>query len=135
MTDFLIRAALESRLKTLTPAIPIVWQVKTPAKTFNPKDPYIKAFLMPASNRTLGLSEKTTVHKGIFQVSLCYPTGFGMRDVEAMAAAVQQHFPAGLVLEAEGVKVRIRGKPDIAADLGVESPLVVPVSIRYESFN
>jgi len=127
-----IRAALETRLSELLPAVPIIWREKTPPKGFDEKSPYCKAFVVPADNQTLGLREKTTRHIGFLQVSLCYPTGKGMAAVEAQAAALQAHFPAGLVLESGGVKVRIRGKPSVTAPVG-ESPIVVPVTIRYES--
>lgn len=132
MTQSAIRAALETRLAQLAPELPIIWQSKTPPKGFDEKKPYAKAYMMPASNQTLGLQEKTTRHIGLLQVSLCYPTGTGMAAVEAQAGAVQDLFPAGLQLTAAGVKVRIRGKPSIAAPIS-DSPIVVPVSIRYES--
>lgn len=126
------RAALEAWLKTLTPAIPIIWQEKTPPKGFDPTAAYCKAFLMPAKNQSLGIKEKTTLHTGIFQVTLCYPTGNGTGDANAQAAAIQAHFPAGLVLTSNGAKVRIKGKPSIAGQTS-QSPLTLPVSIRYQT--
>jgi hypothetical protein len=127
-----IRAALETRLASLAPAIPIVWQQKVAPKSLDVTKPYAKAFVMRALNQTLGIREKTTRHRGFLQVSLCYPTGKGMAPVEAQAQAVVAHFPAGLVLEEDGAKIRIRGKPSVADPVS-DDPIVVPVTIRYES--
>lgn len=131
--DEAIRAALEAKLYALG-GLPTVWQNKEPAAGFDPAQAHQKAFMLRALNRSLGIKEKTTLHSGIFQVNLCYPAGVGAAMVEARGAAVQAHFAAGTVLESGGVKVRIRGKPSIGNPVTV-SPFVVPVSIRYQSFN
>lgn len=132
MSESSIRAALELHLAAIADPMPTVYQNKTPSASFDATRPHQKAYLLPATNQSFGLSEKTTLHRGIFQVSLCYPTGNGTIAVEARGKAIQAHFYAGRVLEHNGVKVRIRGKPSIAAAVSL-SPYVVPVSIRYES--
>ncbi len=126
-----IREALEAHLHALG-GLPNVWQNRAPASGFSANAAHQKSFLIPAKNQGLGLKEKTTLHSGIFQVSLCYPTGVGAMVVDERAEALQAHFAAGTVLTAGSIKVRVRGKPSIEMPVSV-SPYVVPVTIRYES--
>lgn len=132
MSEIKIRQALETALAAMTPALPTVFHGAPPPAGFDATKPHQKAYLLRAPNRSVGLSEKTTVHSGTFQVSLCYPTGNGAGAIDARAVAIQAHFYAGRVLEKDGVKIRIKGKPSIGDPVTL-SPLVVPVSIRFES--
>lgn len=131
--DEAIRKALEGHLAASPGQLPTVWQNRAPAAGFDTNAPHQKAFLLRAKNRSFGLREKTTLHSGIFQVNLCYPSGTGAQVVEARGVALQEHFK-GRVLEVDGVKVTIRGLPDIADPISI-SPYTVPVSIRYRSIN
>lgn len=126
-----IRQALEMHLAAMPGALPTVWQNKTPPAALDLEKPYQKAHLLRSGGQSVGLSEKTTVHRGILQVSLCYPTGDGTIKIETQAVALQAHFK-GRVLTRDGVKIKIRGKPEIGGPVST-SPYVVPVSIRYES--
>lgn len=128
-----IRKALELHLAAFEPKLPTIWQNRGDPQGFNANAPYQKAFLMPASNRAFRLRENVVLQSGIFQINLCYPTGIGAYEPEARAGALAAHFK-GRILEADGVKVRIKGYPDIAPSVSV-SPYVVPVSISYESIN
>lgn len=131
--DEAIRKALEDHLVASPGQLPTVWEGKTPATGFDQNSPHQKAFLLRAKNRSYGLRQKTTLHSGIFQVNLCYPSGTGARAVEARGAALQEHF-RGQELKVDGVKVRVQGLPDIAGPISI-TPYVVPVSIRYQSIN
>lgn len=133
MADVEIRKALEAHLYAMADKLPTVWQGRAPSTPIDTTKPHQKAFLLRAANRSQGLREKTTLHSGIFQVNLCYPSGTSATLVEARGVALQEHFQ-GAILESGGVKVQIRGKPDIADPISI-SPYVVPVSIRYQSIN
>ncbi len=134
MSEAKIKEAFEVALAEVSAEIQTVYQGRDPGPGFDAALPYQKPFLLPASNQTLGLSEKTTRHNGIFQVNLCYPSGtLGTTGADERAAALQSIFYAGRILVADGVKVRVRGKPNIAAQIDY-SPYTVPVSIRYEVF-
>lgn len=133
MKDQLIRQALEAHLAAMAPPLPTIYQNQGEPPGFNAAAAHQKVFLMPAENRARGLQEKTVLQSGIFQVNLCYPAGRGTYDVDTRAGALQEHFK-GRVLEAGGIKVRIKGAPSIAGAVSV-SPYVVPVTIRYESIN
>lgn len=133
MSDPRIRAALEAHLDALEPPLATAWQ----NREFEPTDdaPYQEAYAIPGPNRTLGLKQRTTLNRGIFQVNLCYPSGGETDEVEARARLVQVHFhPSSTVLIGDGVEVRIAGLPVIGAPVpGRPGRYVVPVSIRYES--
>lgn len=133
MKDQLIRQALESHLASMEPPLPTIWQNRAEPPGFNASAAHQKVFMLPAENRARGLQEKTTLQSGIFQVNLCYPAGIGTYDVDTRAGALLEHFK-GRVLEAGGIKVRIKGHPSIAGAVSL-SPYVVPVTIRYESTN
>jgi hypothetical protein len=133
MSEPVIKQAFEIALLAISADIPTVCQGRNPPPGFDATLAHQKSFLLPAENETLGLSEKTTRHKGIFQVNLCYPSGTkGTTEADARAMALQESFYAGRVLVADGVNVRVRGKPNIAAPVAM-SPYTVPVSIRYEA--
>jgi hypothetical protein len=115
----------------MSPALPCVWQNKPTPTNFDANKAHQKIYLLPATPRSYGLTEKTTLHSGIFQINLCYPTGIGTADIEARGKAIQEHFK-GQKLALDGVTVQVRGMPAIAAPVST-SPYVVPVSIRYQS--
>lgn len=133
MADDKIRTILEGHLAAMPQPMPTVWQNRKPTGGFDENKPHQKAFLLRAANRSYGLREKTTLHSGIFQVNLCYPSGNGIAEIEARGVALQEHFK-GQILTLDGVTVTIRGKPSIADPISI-SPYVVPVSIRYQSIN
>lgn len=132
MADVQIQKALEAHLAAMQPPLPTVWQNRAPVAGAT-DGAHQKAFLMPNANKSYGLREKTTLHSGIFQVNLCYPSGTGAAQVTARGVMLQEHFK-GQVLEVDGVKVQIRGKPSIAAPISI-APYTVPVTIRYLSIN
>lgn len=131
MADVQIREALEAHLYAMADSLPTIWQGRQVPSGFDSNKPHQKAFVLRAKNQSQGLREKTTLHSGIFQVNLCYPSITSATLVEARGVALQEHFK-GQILERDGVKVIIRGKPDIHDPISV-SPYVVPVSIRYQT--
>lgn len=138
MAEEKIREALERHLEAFDPEFQSIWQNKPEPEGFDSSVPYQKAFVLRNKTRRHGLRGKKALHSGIFQVSLCYPSGIGVADVEARAVALQQHFKGqdgkDLILEYDGVRVQILGLASIADPVS-QSPYVVPVSIGYQSIN
>lgn len=132
MSDKAIRLALEARLNEMPDKLPTVWQNKPSPAGFDASKPYQKAYLLRSPPQGIGLEEQNSLHRGYLQVSLCYPSGDGTFKIETYAKALQDYFPPGLVLQGDGVKVRIRGRASVADPISL-SPYVVPVSIRYET--
>lgn len=131
MTISLIRAALETRLTLLSPALPTAWENKTLDAGGLAHQ---RAYLMPNATRTPGLDLVTKHEKGIFQVSVCYPIRQGSTLCASRAELIRAHFPAGIKLTAGGVTVLVYEWPSIGAGIPEEIFFVHPVSIKYRSF-
>lgn len=134
MSDQAIRKAFEAALAAMAPPLPTVYQGQEPPRGFDATKAHQKCWLLPDANKSLGLAQNRTLQKGIFQVNLCYPSGIGASDADTRATALQTHFYAGRILEVDGVKVRVTGRPDRHGPSSI-SPYTVPVSIRYQSIN
>lgn len=132
MSEAAIRVALEARLNAMPDKLPTVWQNKNAPQGFDAAKPHQKAFMLRSPPQGIGLSERNSLHQGYLQVSLCYPSGDGTFKIETYAKALADWFPPGLVLQGDGVRVRIRGRASVADPVSI-SPYVVPVSIRYET--
>jgi len=132
MSQKSIRTAFETRLASLSPALPIAHDNEpfTP-----PSGPYISCSLLPATPETPGLDEATSIDRGIFQILLHYPRGGLAGAAETKAEAVQSHFPPGLVLSHGTITLRVRGKAAIAVGLEMPDRYVIPLSVRYVCIN
>ncbi len=106
-----IRAALSSRLAELAPALPTEWEgvaFKAPKD-----DPWQQAFvrLAPPFN---GENGPRAIVSGFFQVTLCYPFGFGTNAAESRADALVEHFArATSFADASGQVVTVSATPEI----------------------
>lgn len=134
ITDEQIYRAFEFELSQMQPPLPTVYMNRSDLNSVDLTGPYQKCWLMPASNQTRGLQRKRTLHSGIFQVNLCYPSGKGTDAVGARAGALQAHFFAGRSLVVDGKKILITARPSVALPTSL-TPYTVPVSIDYECNN
>lgn len=133
MSYALIRKALEVRLAALAPALATAWE--NAAFTPTTGVPYQRVNLLANTSTAPAIDQQTIVERGIFQVTLCYPAGAGPASATARAELLRGHFPAGLVLTAGGVKVRISAPPSIKGALTGDGLYAVPVSIPFISIN
>lgn len=124
-----IRAALESHLSGMTPAIQTAWE----NATFTPTDgvPYQRVALLLAAPENPTIDQSTVIDRGTFQVSLSYPQGIGPATAQARVSALRDRFPAGLVLASGGHRIRIERTPSGAPALQGDGRYMVPVSIRF----
>jgi hypothetical protein len=134
ITDEQIYRAFELELSLMQPPLPTVYMNRDAPAGIDLTQPYQKCWLMPVSNQTRGLQRKRTLHSGIFQVNLCYPSGKGTDAVGTRAGALQAHFFAGRSLVVDGKKILITARPSVALPTSL-SPYTVPVSIDYECNN
>lgn len=74
-------------------------------------------------------------HPGILQVSVMWTKGAGFIKPLAVADAIVAHFAKNTVLYSSGVRVVIYDKPSVSTPLQDTDRVMVPVSIRYHSFN
>lgn len=131
-----IRTALDTRLLS-TPnglaASLTAWDNKGFKTAPTATQAYQIVSLLPATPDNPTLTEETTIHAGIYQVLLCFPTNAGPLAADTAAQAIAAHFHAGLELTHSGQKIRVRGTPSIAGGYLSGERYCVPVSIRYNS--
>ncbi len=129
MSLSVIRAALETKLNGITPAISTSWQ--NVAFTPVPGTPYQSAYLIPAEpdNPTLGDSHHR--EHGIFQVSLFYPLQAGSGTAESRAELIKAAFARGQSMTSGSVTVRINKTPSIGNGRVDGDRWHVPVKIQY----
>jgi hypothetical protein len=136
------KAALLGHLDNvpISPAIPVA----RPNVHYEPSigQPYLRASFMSVETVQPGLSDEDTErHRGILQISVFYPKG-GAPGVEdgtvqptRLAATVRQHFPRGLILDADGVRVDIGPAPStVETEVPEDAWFHVPVTIHWQAF-
>lgn len=130
-----IEAALFGRVVTLetTPALPVVW----PNVAFTPPaGSYLRFEHLPNRNERpfLGAADPS-FRRGILQLTVVTPLNQGPTVFATrLAGKVAQHFPAGLALYSEGIKVRITRAPDVTSAMKTDRSWDVPISVYYECF-
>jgi len=117
MSEALVRAALETQLATITPAIATAYENQAftpPAASL----PYQRVFLMLAApwNPEMGSGHQI---RGYLQVNLCWPQGVGSGAVEARALLIKNAFPKGaslvsgdVIVTIDGIVAKGNGSPD-----------------------
>ena len=126
-----IRAALETRLNTLSPALSTAWE----GVPFIPSTgtPYqnVNVLMNESENPTLG--DAMYRQRGFMQVLLCYPPGTGAKAAATRAELVRNHFPRGLGLSSGGTDVLIDRTPSIAPAIIDGDRYRVPVTIYFSA--
>jgi hypothetical protein len=126
-----VRAALETKLNGITPALSTEWQ-NVP---FTPVTgtAYQKAYLLPATPENPTLGDGFYREYGIFQVSLFYPIQTGSAAAEARAQLIRTAFKRGTVMTSGSVKVLVDRTPEIGQGRRDEDRWHVPVKIRWSA--
>lgn len=124
-----IRAALETRLNAMSPAIATAWEgiPYTPITG----TPYQQVNLLLADSENPTLGDAMYRQAGLMQVLLCYPPGVGAKAAATRAELVRDWFPRGLGLSSGGQSVLIDRTPSIAPALIDGDRYRVPVSIYF----
>ncbi len=130
MSEAAIRAALETRLSLLTPALSTAWE----NVTFSPDEtlPYQRAHLLRAQpeNPTFDTFKRKL---GVLQVTLFYPQQDGPANADARADLLAAWFPRGLAMTSGGYVVTVDGTPYVMPGFQDEDRWAVPVRIPYYS--
>lgn len=127
-----VRAALEKRLGTLSPAIATAYENLGFAPTSG--TPYQKTFLMRGAPDNTIMGDKVFEEVGIFQVSLMYPQNVGAGDAEARAELIRTHFKRGQTLNEDGIRVHITRTPTIPQGRPDGDRWHIPVTIRWHAY-
>ncbi len=125
-----IRAALETALDGLSPALATAWEnvAFTPAEG----TPYQRVTLVMATpdDREIGGRH---VEMGFLQIDLCYPQGDGGGAVAARASLIKTAFRKGTSLTAAGVMVLVTNTPQALAARVEAERYVLPVRISFRA--
>lgn len=132
MSTAKIRAALETRLALMSPAIATAYQNVQHAPAQGA--PYQRVDLLPAEpeNPEAG-SGMFRRELGVLQVTLFYPLGRGSGAAEARADAIKAHFPRGLSMVKDGIIVTVDRTAHVMPGFVDEDRWAVPVRISYFS--
>ena len=125
-----IRAALETALSSMTPALAVAWE----NMPFTPVTgtPYQRASIILAepANDEIG---RTFNERGVFQVSLHYPPNAGPSAAYARADLIRDKFYRGQDFTSGGVTVHVIGTPSILPPTNDDQgryALVVSINFR-----
>ena len=124
-----IRQALEKAVLAVTPAIDTHFE----NTTFNPRanEPYQQLHFLPAKPEAAVIDDSISEVLGVFQITLRYPAGKGVKDVLERARLYEKAFKVGVKLENE---VFITA-PTSVNILGVDGDRYgVAVSIYFKSY-
>jgi hypothetical protein len=132
MSVVAIRAALDTALDTLSPAIVTAKEnVNFDAEAgVAATAPYQRVHLLLAQPDNAEISRRH-VEQGIYQITLCYPLNTGPAAAATRAELIRATFYRGASFVAGGITVTIIRTPEIAPAMIEGDRYVVPVSIRF----
>lgn len=105
-----VRAALESGLNGMSPALATAWE--NVAFTPTPGTAYQRVTFMPATPVNNEISANYR-EEGILQIDLCYPLNTGPAAAEARAELIRSTFKRGTAFTSGGVTVTVSDVPEI----------------------
>lgn len=126
-----IRAALESALLAMSPAIATAWE----NAPFTPVEgtPYARVYLLTATPAMLEMAQRIHREQGFLQVSLAYPLGTGPAAAATRAELIRATFYSGRTFTSGGFTVVVDGTPEIAPAQIEDDRYLLPVRIRFYS--
>lgn len=125
------RLAFEEAINAISPTIATAYE----NVSFTPSSgvPYQELYDIPASNDHLFMDNSEFEGLGIFQITLKYPSGQGMKTVSNRAELYVSSFPVGTKLTKNGEVITVLQTPKVN-NLGVDGDrVIVAVSINYKS--
>lgn len=132
MSQVKIRAALETALAAMTPALDTAWEnvAYTPPAS---STPYQSAFILFAEPDDPEAGNSLHVERGIFQINLKYPLQAGDGAARARAELIQSTFYRGRSFTYSGVTVSVERTPEAGQGTVDGDRWFVPVKIRFLS--
>lgn len=126
-----VRAALETGINGLSPALATAWQ-NHPYSPVN-GTPYQRVTMLPATPDDIEMTGKKYLEVGVMQIDLLYPLDNGAGAAEARAELVRDTFYRGASFTSGSVTVDITRTPEISPGAPVEDRFMVPVRVRYSA--
>jgi hypothetical protein len=130
MSTLLIRAALETALAAMSPALPTAYEnnelTPTPAAAYQVAN---VLFARP-DNAEISASH---VELGFMQVTLRYPLNTGPAAATTRAEAIRTAFPRGLSLTSGGIVTTITDTAEIMPGFIEADRYCIPVRVRFRA--
>lgn len=128
MSNAVIAAALETRLKTLADSLGVLvaWEGR---EFLKPEGMWFEAFLLPNETMNYELSGTRKTYLGLFQVNCWAPTGRGLGPLRALAQSVIDEFQ--LVPKTGSVSIEATPTADRPIESDPSGWVAVPVLIKY----
>lgn len=132
MSTVSIRAALETALNSMSPALSTAWE----NNPFTPPDPttaYQQAFVIFAEPDNME-AHSSHMELGFMQVDLMYPENTGSGAAMARAELIRSTFYRGATFSSGAANVLITHTPEIARGEPEEGRYPIRVKIKFQSF-
>lgn len=128
MSVLKIRAALETALAAMTPALATAWENTTYTPVAGaPYQRVVMTFDIPV-NAEYGASFQ---QGGMFVVTLCYPQGAGPGDAAARVELLRAAFRRGASFTSDGLTTTVTRTPIILAATLEGDRYLVPVQVPF----
>jgi len=130
MSIISVRAALQSKLDGMSPALATAWENFKDDSVPIDGVPYQAAYLLPSvENPTMGDDYHRLI--GIFQINLYYPLLEGTATAEARAELISTTFKRGTSMASGGITTRIEKTPEIMPGRADGDRWMIPIKIRF----
>lgn len=130
MSIVAIRAALETALNGIQPALLTAWENQA-----FPSQPatvaYQQVYLLMADPENPEMGDTMRREQGIFQINLFYQPKTGPRDAATRAELIRSVFHRGASFTAQGVTVIIERTPTVGQGISDGDHWMLPVKIRF----
>lgn len=130
MSALAIRAALETALAAMSPALATAYENVPYTPVAGTPYQRVAVLLAPPANLEIGRSVQ---ERGLLKVSLAYPLGAGPSAALTRAELIRDTFYRGRSFTASGITTTIETTPEIAPAMTEPDRYVVPVTIRFFS--
>lgn len=127
-----IEQALFAYVRDHVTQLPIAW----PNVEFNPptNHQYVAVTHFRNQNERLYLSGNEQHRRGLLQLTLISPLGFGSPPSLTLAGSIMADFSQDTVMTSEDVKVRITKQPDTMTTVKTDVSWAIPITVYYECF-
>ena len=124
-----IRAALETKLKAITPALATEWE-NVPYTPIS-GTAYQKTFLLPATPGNPTMGDGFYREQGIFQITLMYPLQTGTKAAADRAELIRTAFKRGTSMVSGTMTVKVEATPEVSPGRVDGDRWSVPVKVRW----
>jgi len=133
MSSVKVKAALETALAAMTPALVTAWPNVAFTPPLDSSTPWQRADVLFAAPEDLEIGATYHREQGVFLVTLFYPLQTGSAVAQARAELLRSIFYRGASFTNAGVIVTIEQTPEISAGSVDGDRWMIPVKIRFYS--